>query len=298
MAADVSLLAKALPGLELEHAECRKVFSDIESFTYDNMNGRVDDSSRWQNSWDEKVFEHRLKRLHRILRLVLDAADLSNALRQFDEAWGEFTDITETHWLHEVDSLASDPLQLLKDTIDGIRVLVGAGQSPIQRAETIRLRALLDATAYLVRRRNANPSKESDIQSVMDEYLDACFLGDYVKKPQIPGFTKNFNADGGVRSLATAIEFKFVSNETELKQAVSGIIEDTAGYKGSKDWTTFYSVIYLTEPFKAAAHINADMRRVDGFQWTPILVVGGGGKTGKKIKPPNGVQAPPARSPR
>jgi hypothetical protein len=291
VAADPLVLAKALPGLELEYAECNKLLSDLETYAFNSMNGAVDEGSQWEHAWDMRVFEYHVKRLHLFIRMVLEGAGLSGELLRFEETWNGFSDIAETHWLHEVDALASDPLEHLKNAIDGIRILVGGG-SPIQQADAKRLRSLLDATAYLVRNRTPSPSKENDIQVVMDDYLNACFMGDYVRKPQIPGFTKNFNADGGIKSLATAIEFKFVTNDTELKQAVSGIIEDTAGYKGSKDWTTFFSVIYQTEPFTTPTHFQAEMRRVDGFKWEPIVVVGGGGKSGKKIKPPKG--APPS----
>lgn len=293
VAADSSVLAKSLPGIELEYAECSKILSDLENYAFNTMSGSVDDASRWENSWDLQLFEYRLKRLHLFLRIALEAAGLSDALRNFDATWAGFSDLTKTHWLQEVDAIASDPLEHLKNTVDGIRVLIGGGQSPIQQADAKRLRGILEATAYLVRKRIENPSKESDIQVVMDDYLNACFMGDYIRKPQIPGFTKNFNADGGVKSLAAAIEFKFATNDTELKQVVSGIIEDTAGYKGSKDWTTFYSVIYQTEPFTTSTHFQADIRRVDGFMWEPIVVVGGGGKKGKMIKPPKGAPIPP-----
>jgi hypothetical protein len=34
-------------------------------------------------------------------------------------------------------------------------------------------------------------------------------------------------------------QFKFVDKEAEAKGAIRGIIEDTAGYSGSRDWNQF-----------------------------------------------------------
>ncbi len=82
----------------------------------------------------------------------------------------------------------------------------------------------------------------------------------------------------GIRHLKAAVEFKFASTPTELKQAVSGIFEDTAGYKGSLDWTRFYSVIYMTEPFESPARFHADMSRAGALNWTVIPVSGAGEK--------------------
>lgn len=296
MSADLTALANALPGLELAYADVRKVFSELEAFAEQCMHGPVGDDVRWEHVWNEQVFEHRLKRLHLFVQMALEAADLPMALQKLQAEWKAFKDVTKTYWIHEVDALGSDPLDCLGNAIDGIRVLVSSGESPIQMADAKRLRDLLEATAHLLHRRGIVPAKEHHIQEVMNDYLHACFLGDYTKNPQVSGFIKNFNADGGVKSLSTAIEFKFVTSLTEMKQAASGIIEDTAGYNGSKDWTTFYSVVYQTQPFATAAHFRAEMKRVGGLKWTPIVVGGEGAKSPKKAKAPTSAKAKSATS--
>lgn len=291
MPANLSALAQSLPGLELELSKTRKVFSDLESFAGESMNGPVDDGSRHQNVWDMQVFEYHLKRLSLFISLALEAADLLAARQELQAEWRKFTDLGQLSWIHEVDALSSAPFDCLTNALDGIRVLVSSGQSPMQLADAHRLRDILGATAYLLHRRGVVPKKEKDIQDVMDDYLGACFLGDYCKKPEVPGFIKNFNADSGIKSLGTAVEFKFVTSEVEMKQAASAIIEDTAGYSGSKDWTTFYSVVYQTQPFATAAHFHAELIRVGAFHWTPLVVGGEGGKLPKKAKAPPAQQA-------
>src|SRR5437763_2950268 len=46
------------------------------------------------------------------------------------------------------------------------------------------------------------------------------------------------------RIIGAAVEFKFVHAKEEIAGAFSRVAEDTAGYKGSKDWRRFYAVIY------------------------------------------------------
>lgn len=121
----MTVLQVALPGIELELMECRKVFSETEQFTFEGTNGQGDDNARWSNSWDEQVFVFHLKRLRLFRRMALEAAGLQSSLAQFDSAWEGFTDLTATEVLHEVDSLLSEPLELMKNTMDGIRVLGG-----------------------------------------------------------------------------------------------------------------------------------------------------------------------------
>jgi hypothetical protein len=54
----------------------------------------------------------------------------------------------------------------------------------------------------------------------------------------------------------------------------SGVAEDTAGYKGSKDWTRFYAVIYQVEPFMRVSKLMNELKRIGAENWNPIVVNG------------------------
>jgi hypothetical protein len=107
----------------------------------------------------------------------------------------------------------------------------------------------------------------------MHDYLSACFP-DFMKNPSIGGALKNFKPDCGITSVGAAIEFKFVRDEGQVATAFSGVAEDSAGYKGSKDWTRFYAVIYQAEPFMLESHLRSDLKRIGAATWTPIIVNG------------------------
>ena len=70
------------------------------------------------------------------------------------------------------------------------------------------------------------------------------FSPDYRPNPPIGGTLKNFKPDCGIASVNAASELKIVHTEKEMAKAFSGIAEDTAGYKGSKDWTRFYETTF------------------------------------------------------
>jgi hypothetical protein len=72
----------------------------------------------------------------------------------------------------------------------------------------------------------------------------------------------------------TAVEFKIIENEQEVATAISGVIEDIGGYRGSKEWTQFFSVFYQKHPFMTEAQARRVIERAGGDNWTPIVVNG------------------------
>lgn len=83
---------------------------------------------------------------------------------------------------------------------------------------------------------------------------------------------------------------RVVHNNEQVAVAFSGLAEDTGAYKGSKDWTRYYAVVYQAEPFMLESHLRSDMKRIGAATWTPIVVNGPtkkkpGRRTKKKTKP-------------
>ena len=97
-----------------------------------------------------------------------------------------------------------------------------------------------------------------DLQDVMHDYLEVCFP-DFRKNPQIGGTIKNFVPDCGIASVGAAIEFKLAHTKQEAVTRFTGIVEDVGGYKGSKDWTRFYAVMYQAKPFILKNQLQSNM---------------------------------------
>ena len=286
-------LRPLVKGLEAERASAYKRLASLEGHFFDKLHNQ--ESEYFEERFELDVFASLLKDLAQHIAMALEAAGLAESRRLFLADWAEhLSGLQETRWIPEIDILHSEPYSFLTNALEGLQMLVGGAAAP-EQPHIDRLESMLRATAYLVRKRNPTtpPTREHDIQTVMDDYLDAAFT-DYVKHPQITGHIKNFVPDGGVTGIKAAIEFKFVDSKMGLKTALSGILEDTQGYKGSEEWKRFYSVIYMTEPFETEERFRMDIVRVGATDWHVILVNGQPASTTKTASA--AVSPPPAHS--
>jgi hypothetical protein len=264
----VEVLSRALPGLHSLFAEVREVHNAARS-------------------GDTEAVEFRLpamlSRMFRAVATALDAANLSETRATFIADWGETTKNGVGNWEpHEYrDGSFSPAFAFLYSSLVELGAVAGGAIPPIDAYNLTRFEDLLRRTSVLLRRRRVSPTSEADVQKVMDDYLHAAF-SDYTPQVHVHGTIKNFKPDGGVLSLKAAVEFKFARTEREVTTALSGILEDSAGYRGSTDWTRFYSVVYMTGPFEAEDRFAADLRRAEAFSWTPILVNGSEPPTPKR----------------
>ena len=78
-----------------------------------------------------------------------------------------------------------------------------------------------------------------------------------------------------------AIEFKIAHTEQQAVAAFTGVVEDVGGYKGSKDWTRFYAVMYQAKPFISKSQLDSDMKRIKAATWKAILWHG---RTAPKVR--------------
>jgi hypothetical protein len=216
-----------------------------------------------------------LEQLYRAVLLTLEVAGLREARKELIKRWSAATRQGVGHMEPNeyYDGSYSPPFGVLYSALRELTAIVGRGLDPIDDFNLRRFEQTLRRTAELIHRRCSQPSSEADVHKIMDDYLHAAFV-DYTSQVQVPGVLKNFRPDGGVHSLKAAVEFKFATSPQEVRVALSGVLEDTAGYRGSSDWVHFYSVVYMTGPFESEERFAADLRRARAASWTPILVNG------------------------
>jgi hypothetical protein len=157
--------------------------------------------------------------------------------------------------------------------INGLRMTVSVAISSKEAWTLNRLEQMLRDTPGLVHGRKKAPAGEAELQEIMHDYLRACFP-DFTPNPSIGGTLKHFKPDCGIRSVGAAIEFKIVHTKEQVAIAFSGVAEDTAGYKGSKDWTRFYAVIYQAQPFVLESQFRSDLTRIGATTWEAFVVNG------------------------
>lgn len=274
------LIERALPGLDLILKDCQRAITDWERCSF---YGQSSDEEQEQAA---EQLEYYLRKFRHQIALVLEAVGMPSTrtllLRELRKLEGEGAGFRAVEFYPEHDAIVSRPLTLLRDTVEGLQLLSGKQESPVDTFLRERFVEILRDTGHLVHKRRVDPKNEHDVQLVMRDYLEVVFP-DFVKEFDIPGVLKNFKPDGGVRSLKAAVEFKFADSEAEVVRALSGLFEDSAGYAGSDDWTTFYSVVYMTGPHATESRFKSDIRRGGLRAWTPILVQGPGGRRARGV---------------
>ena len=273
-AVNITVIRNAIGTLEQLLSKASDALSQIEREVF---NLYAFGRAKGGYEYPREAMEGYLQEIHDLLLVVLEAGEMPGARASLVKAWAGFTssrnNLRKTDDNGEFANSSSPALTFLERLIKGLRATVSEEISSEEAWTLGRLEEILEDTAALVRRRGDSPSKESDVQKVMHDYLRAFFPG-FVLNPSIGGALKNFKPDCGIANVTAAIEFKFVETEEDVATAFSGIAEDTAGYKGSKDWTRFYAVLYQSKPFALRSQFKSDMKRIGATTWKTILVNG------------------------
>jgi hypothetical protein len=255
-------------------SQARRALFQVESDIYGDTS-YDDDGGTY--AYPSHAMEDHLRELHDVLLVVLEAAEMPEARASLIKAWRGFASaklgLRHTDNNDEFANCNSPALTFLERLIRGLRITVSEEISSEDAWTLTRLEAMLRDTPGLVHGRGGQPADEADLQKIMHDYLRACFP-DFRLNPPIGGTLKNFKPDCGIASIGAAIEFKIVHTKEQVTVAFSGVAEDTAGYKGSKDWTRFYAVVYQAQPFMLESHLRSDMKRIGAASWTPIVVNG------------------------
>jgi len=276
---DKEVVRSALGGIDTILSKAKRALREVE---YEAFSGG-DDLGRYDNPVDAMAFH--LGQLYEHLLVILEAAQMQETRANLIIRWDAFKKLHDglrhTKRFEDYDSLISPALEFIEQIVSGLQMTV-SGETTSEEAWTLaRLEEMLQDTSALVHRRPKAPAKEHELQKIMHDYLSACFPSDFSRKPQIDGSIKNFHPDCGIRSIGAAIEFKLAHTKEEAVIAFNGVVEDTAGYKGSKTWTRFFAVIYQAKPFLSNSQFKSDMKRVGADTWKAILV---NGKTAPKSK--------------
>jgi REase_DpnII-MboI len=278
---DIAIVKNAVGSLDKLLSQAKDALWQVEAedhgYAYGDSVGRYEYPSDALKSF--------LDELHDVLLVVLEAADMPETRASLIEAWCGFTpgEGRRHTIINKVGDLESPALTFLERVIQGLRMTVSEAISSEEAWTLSRLEAMLRDTPGLVHRRQKAPENEHELQKIMHDYLSACFP-DFQFNPSIGGTLKTFKPDCGIASVDAAIEFKIVHTKEQVAVAFSGVAEDTAGYKGSKDWRRFYSVIYQAQPFMLESQLRSDLKRIGAATWTPIVVNGPAEKKASKAK--------------
>jgi hypothetical protein len=249
---------------------------NLESLSFDLTS--ANNYSDEEHEMEELAFESKLKRIHISLSLLLESLGYAELLGEFKNGYSKFVgNLTGTSVLPYVGERHSDVLGYFGQFHRTLSTLLGVDvQETEQWKERALLESILQNTPKIVYDRDIEPSSEAEVRKCVYDILIHVFP-DTVREIPIAQVTKTYKPDLGVRSLKTAVEYKYAVDETEAKTFIGGFYEDMRAYAGSEDWRQFYAVLYMTKPFFTLQQIQAEFKIVGADKnWTPILVHGNG----------------------
>jgi hypothetical protein len=272
---NTKLLRAALVGIDGRFENARRAKAQIEA-------------EEEERSVEGSVYEEpnlalgaSLEEVYELLLVAIEAAGLPRTRSRLIKKWTTITRVQKSGsgtYDRQYDYFDSPSFQFIEQTLEALRLLSGDPMDTREAYELTKLESVLRKTATVLNRNHIVPTNEREVRDVMHNVLFACFT-EYVSSVHVPGIIKNFIPDSGVRDLRAAIEFKFADSHSEVLKAVGGVFEDGAGYKGSRDWTRFYSVIYQTQSFESEDRVRSEMIRGGLLTWKSILVTGAGART-------------------
>lgn len=245
-----------------------------ESEFYDVHNSNQENLTFWLKTAEVKIFF-----ACEYLQLLDLKKDLKSELDLYIDKYHEL------QFNADFDFFYSDVFDILKKYLSAIVSQIEINDEMDYSSEYSKQQNLLNqiirGTPKLLTDLSIIPHNESIIRNTAYNILTQVFP-DTVREESISKVTKVFKPDIGIRSLKTAIEYKFISSKEEAKKAIGGIFEDVGGYEGSEDWKVFYAVLYMTDNFLTQEQVEAEFKIAKIPSYWKIILLFGKGERKKK----------------
>ncbi|MBY4639848.1 hypothetical protein K6L44_07575 [Gluconacetobacter entanii] len=174
-------------------------------------------------------------------------------------------------WSSEIYITLDDYFECMVSMVDG-KAISGLGA----------LQSILENTSNIIADRNLDPKNETEINREIRKVVKYAFHGT-VSNTAIPKLIKTYKPEFGVPSLKAAVEYKFATDENEVKRAFAGFYEDMHGYSNTTDYQTFFAVLYTSDRLLNEKQMKAEFKgSLADMNWVPILVHGSNSKIKNK----------------
>lgn len=230
---------------------------------------------------EEIAIKSAMERINISFCTLIEALGLNSLLKNYQSDYAKLSKSrTKQEILPYTGEWTNATMELFSRYYKTISSLLLSDDSEIKIEERkSQLEKILRNTPFIIKQWNIEPKNETEVKNCVYKTLIHSFP-DLVKEIPISKETKTYKPDIGVKSLKSAIEYKFADNEEEVKTALGGIYEDIQGYSGSEDWTCFYAVIYMTDMFYTNEQIMSEFPDAQ-HHWKLILVYGKGSRKAK-----------------
>jgi len=276
-------LCRLLDQIEQLTSKAWKIISELEAFHFAFTGEDV--VTTGDKAFQEELLKESILEIHLKILFALESLQLRILLENYKSGFKKYQqslDDIDLHWYG--DYFYSPALEYQSNFINTINCYCEKKNLGLDRNI---LERILRGTPKIIFDSNLKPHNETEIKKTIRQHLIHPFP-DTVPETSISKVTKCYKPDFGVKSLKSAIEYKFADSELEAKKVIGGIYEDMVGYEGSNDWDHFYAVVYMTSPFFTEDQILSEfeMSKVNN-KWVLILVHGTGArkKTISKARP-------------
>ncbi len=278
----------SFPDTARAHETARKLLEDAyaQMHVYNDVDYYYQESDFDQRIEDEnRAFVWRINQAYHAIAVLIEVLGLARNLDLFITGFKKFTkNLTQLeHYDHDHDLVSNPAIDYLNAQLRVYSALFDVTE--LQEGKRDVLRLILNQASTLFDPPHTSPSREFDVHDALEPVLKLAFP-DVIRNPPVPQPTKTYKPDFGIESIATAVEVKFAKSKTEAKKMLGELYEDMKGYSGTRDFSMFYGLFYITGPFTTQEVVDAEIKRVGVPKNWNILVVTGPGKvvqTKKKV---------------
>ncbi|MEX5402849.1 hypothetical protein VPH47_01240 [Stenotrophomonas sp. WED208] len=260
------LLAESI-AKELERAET--ALDEVDNLIRIGAANNDDpEDDRYQTA--EQTMVYYIDRAYRSIAALSERLGITTIAKEVVAARADKDFLSRTDRTNEGD-IHSAALSKAQSCFDPLKALTSARAVTAQDV----LRTILHSSGKIAAARSTPPKNEADVRNAVLEVCGFAF-NDAMRETPVAKRLTGYRIDLTVRSLRSAVEFKFIDKKSEMRAAIEGVYADMKGYR-HPDWDSFYSVFYMTSPFYTQAEVDEEFRYVDADKsWEPIVVQGPG----------------------
>ena len=237
-----------------------------------------------ENDVLQEHLERHVEQLYIRTRLAFEVISATETRTELDEGFRKHKEDAAEIGYDDNNNLRPWSLEFLGRYVSMLDSLFPPESTVENQSQIELLERILTSTPKILADRNLEPAKEPEVYKAVGSVLSLVFP-DYTPSVNLAKPLKAYRPDFGFPGMGIAVEYKFATTEQEVKTALDGIFSDMQGYGGSREWTIFYAVIYMTEHFYTQEQIKAHMQVADGRQnWRILPVYGVGKRKAKKTR--------------
>ena len=285
----INTLSNIIKSTDEDFTEAWRSVSNIDRINTMRMHSDIEENQEHILDESEDEYEQSLggslSRIRIRLITILEILKLPTLLAEFTQEWTKYAQkATKLEFSHQIGELYCPSLECLNSYYLIIKELTSETkdiEAYISAYEINQLTGILRATPKIIYDRKLVPKNEAEVRKSIYEVLTTIFP-DTARELDLPSTIKTYKPDIGIRHLKTLIEYKFSTDENDLKQAIDGIMADIPAYSGHASWQHFFAVFYITAPFYTEDQIRSHFDKKMIQNWKFLVVQGDGKRTKKK----------------